>query len=95
MAYQRDTEVELKGTFKDAAGNLTDPTDVALEVLNPAGTLSTYTYGASEVSKESAGIYTKAVTLDASGRWYYRYKGTGALKVANWKRLDVMDDPLD
>lgn len=95
MAYQRDTEVELKGTFRDASENLVDPTEVTLYVLPPGGTLATYTYGAAEVTKESEGIYTRAQVLDASGVWYYRYKGTGAVKVSNWKRLDVLDDPLD
>ena len=94
-AYNRDQEVELKGTFRDSAEALTDPTEVTLYVLNPAGTLSTYTYGAAEVTRASLGIFTKAVTLDASGVWYYRFKGTGVLKVADWKRIDVIDDPLD
>jgi hypothetical protein len=94
-AYYRDTEVEAKGTFRDADGNLVDPTEVTLYVKNPAGALSTYTYGAAEVTRESLGVFTKAVTLDASGVWYYRYKGTGSVVVARWTRVDVLDDPLD
>jgi hypothetical protein len=95
MSYSRDTEIELKGTFHDASDQLADPTDVTLEVLDPSGTKTTYTYGNSEVTKESLGVYTRAQTLDASGVWYYRFKGTGAVKVAAWKRLDVTDDPLN
>jgi len=95
MAYSRDTEVELKGTFRDADGNLVDPTEVTLQVRTPAGVISSYTYGAAEVTRESLGVFTKGVTLDASGVWYYRYKGTGAVVVADWERVDVLDDPLD
>ena len=94
MAYNRDTQVELTGTFRDEADALTDPTEVTLYVLPPAGTLETYTYGAAEVTRDSLGVFTKAVTLDESGTWHYRFKGTGALVVANWKRIDVLDDPL-
>lgn len=98
MAYSRDTEVELKGTFYDETQSphvVADPTAVTLEVLDPAGTLTSYTYAAAQVTKDSTGVYSYLLTLDASGAWYYRYKGTGALKVAGWKRIDVIDDPLD
>lgn len=95
MAYSRDTQVELTGTFKDSADALADPTEVTLYVLDPAGTLTTYTYGAAEVTRDSLGVFSKAVTLDQTGAWHYRFKGTGALIVAGWKRLDVIDDPLD
>jgi hypothetical protein len=96
MAYSRDTEVELKGTFRRTSDDaLTSPTDVTLEVLDPAGTLTTYTLAASQVTEESTGVFTRAEVLDQSGVWYYRYKGTGAVKVSDWKRIDVTDDPLD
>lgn len=94
MAYSRDTEVELKGTFTNAAGAAISPTEVTLYVLDPAGVQSTYTFGASEVTEESTGIFTRDQLLDQTGAWYYRFKGTGALKVSNWKRIDVIDDPL-
>ncbi len=94
MAYSRDTQVELIGTFKDKDEALADPSEVTVYVLDPADLLTTYTYGAAEVTKESLGVFTKAVTLDQPGAWYYRFKGTGALIVADWKRIDVIDDPL-
>lgn len=95
MAYSRDTQVELSGTFRDTDGNLVDPTEVTLQVRAPGGTISSYTYGAAEVTRASLGVFTKAVDLDASGVYFYRFKGTGTVVVAGWERLDVIDDPLD
>jgi len=95
MAYSRDTQVDLTGTFRDVDNALADPTEVTLQVLDPSGTLTTYTYGAAEITRDSLGVFSKPITLNASGTWYYRFKGTGALIVANWKRIDVIDDPLD
>lgn len=95
MSYNRDTQVELSGTFRDSDGALADPTEVVVEVLDPTGVVTAYQYSEAEVTRASLGVFTKAVTLNASGVWHYRFKGTGALIVANWKRLDVLDDPLD
>lgn len=95
MAYNRDTQVELTGTFRDSDNALADPTEVTLQVRNPAGTVASYLYSLAEVTRDSLGVYSKAVTLDSSGVWHYRFKGTGALIAANWERLDVLDDPLD
>lgn len=94
-SFSRDTEVRLEGTFVNENGDLADPTEVTLYVLNPAGTLTTYTYGASEVTRASLGLFTRLLVLDASGAWYYRFKATGALTVGGWKLLPVIDDPFD
>lgn len=94
-SYNRDTEVELKGTFRDEVGAaLADPSEVTLYVLDPAGTATTYTLSADEVTRESVGVFTRLQVLDQTGAWYYRFKGTGAVKTAGWKRIDVPDDPL-
>lgn len=93
-AYECDTEVELKGTFRNAADAVTDPSSITLYVRNPAGTTSTYTYAATEIVRESEGVYTKNVTLDAPGTWYYRFKGEGSLKVAGWTSITVIDGPF-
>lgn len=95
MAYNRDTQVELKGTFEDSEGALTDPTEVTLQVCTPAGVVTSYLYSGGDVTRESQGVYTKAVTLDASGTWRYRFKGTGTLIVAKWAAITVLDDPFD
>jgi hypothetical protein len=94
MAYSRDTEVDLVGTFKDKDGNLADPDEVTLEVLSPAGAVTSYTLSAAEVTRESIGVYTRPQLLDQNGAWYYRFKGTGPLKAARWKRIDVSGDPF-
>lgn len=89
-SYNRDTEVELTGTFRDTDDNLVDPTAVTCEVRAPgAATVS------NAATRASVGVYTFAQMLDASGTWYYRFKGTGTVKVAAWQEITVLDDPLD
>lgn len=94
MAYSRGTEVELRGTFRDAAGTLADPAEVTLQVLPPGGPVSTYIYSAAELTRASQGAFTKTQLLNLSGPWYYRFQGDDPT-IADWKRLDVIDDPLD
>lgn len=94
-SYDRDQEVELKGTFRDDEEALADPTTVTLYVLDPAGTLSTYTYAEAQITRDSLGVFLKNIVLNASGAWYYRFKGTGAVATAGWERISVIDDPLD
>lgn len=96
MAYNRDQEVELKGTFRNEITDaLTDPTEVTLYVRQPDGTVSTYLYSLAQVTRDSLGVFLKNVTLDASGTWYYRFKGTGLVVTSGWEALTVLDDPLD
>ncbi len=54
----------------------TDPTTVSLLVRKPDGTTTTYTYSAT-ITKDSTGNYSKQVTLDQRGIWYYAWTGTG------------------
>jgi len=68
--------------FKNAAGALTDPTTVTLEVKKPNGTVTTYTYAAAQIIKDSVGRYSYQLTVDAAGVWSYRWIGTGTVVAA-------------
>lgn len=55
----------------------TDPTTVSLLVRKPDGTTTTYTYAGATITKDSTGNYSKQITLDQRGVWYYVWTGTG------------------
>lgn len=55
----------------------TDPTTTSLYVREPDGTETTYTYAGATITKDSTGDYSKQITLDVRGVWYYEWRGTG------------------
>lgn len=70
--YDVGDVVTITGTFRDAGGNLVDPTTVTASVRDPAGAVTT-----PPVSRSSLGVYAFTVEVDANGTWYYRLEGTG------------------
>lgn len=79
----------ITGRFRDAAGDLADPTGtITIDVVDPGGELSTYTYPVS-VTKSSTGVYYGDHMTDMSGRHKYRIKGTGAVSVIGGGYFDV------
>lgn len=99
--YTVGTTVRLWGTFKAASYvvtsgvptatyALTDPSTVTLQVENPAGTVTSYTYAGGTVSKNSTGVFYKDVALDAAGEWGYRWVGTGAVAVTGEQLVTVL-----
>lgn len=56
----------------------TDPSTVALTLTSPTGTATTYTYAATEITKDSTGVYHKDAACGEAGEWVYRWVGTGA-----------------
>ena len=85
--------VTLTATFKNSAGNPTDPTGVSLEVTAPDGSASTYTYAAAQVTKASTGVYTRPVVLTTAGAWHYRWEATGAVEAVFTGFLVADDEP--
>lgn len=69
----------FRGTFKTAAGALTDPTTVTFRIKNPAGTETAYTYALGQVTRDSVGVFSLVVQLTSPGNWYARVEGTGAV----------------
>lgn len=92
--YDKGDLVRLSVAFVNSAGTATDPTTVTLKVKTPAGAISTYTYALSQVTKSATGSYYKDVSLNVSGRWWYRWEGTGAVETAEEGWLEVREQRL-
>jgi hypothetical protein len=73
--YLIGASVTVTGTFTNHAnGNPTDPTDARVDVVDPTGHLTTYTYQGTQVTKVSVGVYTYDIdTTGKVGRWQYRW----------------------
>jgi hypothetical protein len=72
--------VRVTGTFRTAAGVLTNPTTVTCRALSPEGTETAYVYGTdSELTRSSTGVYSLLLQLNDPGEWWFRYEGTGAV----------------
>lgn len=67
----------LTNVFK-VAGVATDPTTISLTVTDPQGTATTYTYALAQITRSSAGTYTKDIPCTLAGIWRYEWIGTGA-----------------
>jgi hypothetical protein len=89
MPYDVGDGVEVRSAFTNLAGAATDPTTITLKVRKPDATISTYTYAAAQLTRESAGVFVKSITLDTSGVWTYRFEGTGAVVAADEELLVV------
>ena len=71
------------------SGTLTDPSTVSLKTEDPSGNITTYTYGAAEITKDATGDYHKDVNLDEEGTWHWRWVGTGTVAAADEGELEV------
>lgn len=76
MGFVVGDPVVLSNTFT-VSGTATDPSLVSLSVTTPAGVTTTYTYAAAQITRTSAGLYTKTITVSAAGAWRYVWTGTG------------------
>jgi hypothetical protein len=73
------------GGFRDATGTLVDPLVVTLRYrTSEAGPVTTVTYPASPIVRDSAGLYR--ADLDSTGTggdmWTYAWAGTGGVQAA-------------
>jgi len=85
MANTYDTGdlVRVTGTFTTAAGVALDPTALYLKYKNPAGTVTTLTYGVdAAVVKDSTGVYHVDISATTAGVWMYRWYSTGTGQAA-------------
>lgn len=91
-----NSAITWRATFKDSDENATDPTAVYFRTRNPAGTEASYQYGvASEVTKDSTGVYDFTYAYEISGEWHVRAVGTGALAVTQETRFVVPSTAFD
>ena len=67
-----------------------DPTALTLEVTDPSGEKTTYTYGTDvELVKDSIGNYHLDISVDMAGTWLYRWAGTGTAQAVEEGRFIV------
>lgn len=86
----------IGSTFRDDAGTLADPTDVEIRVRRPGQDeeVATYDGGAGDVVRESAGVFSLEVELDAEGWWQWRVEGSGAIVAVDEGGFSVRSDYL-
>lgn len=75
--YVGSAELATLSTTFSVDDTPTDPTTVSLVVTDPTGDATTYTYAAAEITRTSAGVYTKDIPCAAAGVWSYVWVGTG------------------
>jgi hypothetical protein len=99
MALNRYTVgalIQVQGQYQDAAGNLVDPTDARVDVLDPTGTTTTYAYsgGSGDVQRASTGVYTYAYSATLGGRVQWRFwSPPGAGQTADKGQFLIMPFP--
>jgi len=76
--YDPGSTIRLSVRFR-REGQAADPTAITLMVKDPTGTVTTYSHPAS-LTKDGVGRYSKELTPTLSGRWYYKFRGTGAVE---------------
>lgn len=88
--YDIGDVVRCTGSFKDNTGAAIDPPTVKFKKKDPAGTITTLTYGVdSAVVKDSVGNYRCDVDCDRAGIFYYRWESTGGGKGAQEASFEV------
>lgn len=75
--------VRVTGTFTDSDGTAVDPTTVTVYHKDPSGNITEWVYLTdTDVVQDTNGTYYADIDIDESGRWYYRFKGTGSGQAA-------------
>lgn len=85
MTYTIGDLVRISGAFKDVNGVYADPSTTVLRVLKPDGT----TELTPALIHDALGKFHADVSADKSGRWNYRFTGTGVVQAAAEGRFDV------
>jgi hypothetical protein len=81
----------LTNTF-NLNGVPTDPTTITLVITDPDSVETTYTFAAEEITRLSAGAYTKDIVCGKAGTWTFRWVGTGTVvdtEAGTWTVFDV------
>ena len=83
----------LTNTFT-VAGVPTDPTTITLLVTDPTGTSNTYTFAGGQITRTSAGVYTKDIPCTLAGTWTYKWTGTSAASDISAGTWEVQETAL-
>lgn len=90
------------GGFRDASGNLADPTTVTLKYrAGPAAAETTAVYPAAPIVKDGVGLYHAALDTTGSATattgpviWPYEWIGTGAVQAPAQNQFEVYPPSL-
>jgi hypothetical protein len=88
------SELATLGNTFTVSGTPTDPTTLTLTITSPSQTVTAYTYAASQITRTSAGLYTKDVACPEAGTWQYQWVGTGAASDATAGTWEVQETTL-
>lgn len=81
MSYQVGDTYPAQVIARDAAGDPADPASLALNVRDPAGTLTSYAYPADAIIvRDSAGQYHADIDLTAAGAWVIEWVMPGEVE---------------
>jgi hypothetical protein len=76
------TSVRLQVDF-EGDGQSGDPALVVCKIKAPNGAVTTYTYGIDvELVRDAIGAYHVDIVLTQTGRYFYRFEGTGGITAA-------------
>ena len=86
--------VRVTGTWTDSDGAATDPTAVKLYYKDPSGNITESTYLTdTDITQDTTGVYYADIDIDESGKWFYRWVGTGSAQAADeyWFTVDRLN----
>jgi len=91
MAYDIGDRIRCTVVFQTLLSVDSDPTTITARLRKPDGTKTVYIYLTNaELVKDATGKYHFDVDITASGFWYYRFEGKGALVAAGEDSFQVV-----
>jgi hypothetical protein len=80
------TRIRTQANFKDLEGKKISPSTVNLKYKTPSGEINSFT-----VVSDSNGVYGYELTLDISGKWYFRWECMGNYASSDEFEISVTD----
>ncbi len=74
---------------------LVDPDTARLQILSPSGVITPFDSGGIGLTHDSLGRWSHRFTPDATGVWWYRWSGEGAIETAREKSFTVLPSMFD
>jgi len=82
--------VRCTGRFRNAAGDLADPSVILCKIRKPGENVETLTHGVDvALVRASTGVYYTDVLCTEHGTFTYRFSGTGSVQAAGEKSFIV------
>jgi hypothetical protein len=97
--YLNGNTIRLKGTWTDPNSNPPnapiDPSVITLKYADPTGAITTATYPAAPIIKDSTGVYHADIAVAITGRWTYDWlsTGTGPARAENYFQVNQTQIP--